>query len=114
MNLSRNWDSVALEQAETSFYKPSESVELRSDAEVEEFRRCHDITIVKGADKVPKPTLTFEEAGFSPEIMMALDKEDFESPMPIQVRKLRHIQQCKAKTKRLCDRLKAGRSQWPP
>jgi hypothetical protein len=30
----------------------------------------------------PNPVLTFEEAGFSPEILRTLQRTDFKAPMP--------------------------------
>jgi ATP-dependent RNA helicase DDX5/DBP2 len=57
-------------------------IQNRSEEEVENFRNASKISIIRGKNVVPKPVMNFAEAGFPPEVMMALDTTDFESPMP--------------------------------
>jgi ATP-dependent RNA helicase DDX5/DBP2 len=80
----REWGEVQLSAARKEVYKPSESVEVRTDEEVEAFRKEGRITIIQGTGQIPKPFLNFEEAGFPQPILNILSKSGFEKPMPIQ------------------------------
>ncbi len=81
-----DWECEQLCPVHQDYYRPADSVEARTEEEVEDFRRRADITIKREAQGVPtpKPTFQFEEAGFSEPILRALRSEGFESPMPIQ------------------------------
>lgn len=76
------WDLNALPHFEKNFYEEDSRVKGRSDREVEQFRRDKEIQIFgKG---VPKPVVTFSEAGFPEYIMTEIRKAGFPSPSPIQ------------------------------
>lgn len=64
------------------FYVPHPDVENRPESEVEAWRSENDITL-KGRN-IPKPTLTFDEAGFPDYVMDEIDKMGFSKPTPIQ------------------------------
>lgn len=78
----QHWDLSSLPKFEKSFYKEAPSVAARSAAEVEEFRRKHQIT-VSGRD-VPKPIETFDEANFPGYVMNEVKAQGFTKPTPIQ------------------------------
>ncbi|KAI1636675.1 hypothetical protein F4809DRAFT_650338 [Biscogniauxia mediterranea] len=71
-----------LPKFEKSFYKEDEAVARRPPAEVERFRRDHQIT-VSGHD-VPKPVETFDEAGFPRYVMDEVKAQGFPAPTAIQ------------------------------
>ncbi|RYP62269.1 hypothetical protein DL771_009799 [Monosporascus sp. 5C6A] len=78
----QNWDPSTLPKFEKSFYKEDEAVARRSPAEVERFRRDHQITVA-GHD-VPKPVETFDEAGFPRYVMDEVKAQGFPAPTAIQ------------------------------
>ncbi|CAI6083077.1 unnamed protein product [Clonostachys chloroleuca] len=78
----QEWDLSTLPKFEKSFYKENTEVENRSDAEVEAFRRKHQMTIA-GSD-VPKPVETFDEAGFPRYVMDEVKAQGFPAPTAIQ------------------------------
>ncbi|VUC34155.1 unnamed protein product [Clonostachys rosea] len=78
----QEWDLTTLPKFEKSFYKENTEVENRSDAEVEAFRRKHQMTIA-GSD-VPKPVETFDEAGFPRYVMDEVKAQGFPAPTAIQ------------------------------
>ncbi|XP_063446291.1 uncharacterized protein LOC134725927 [Mytilus trossulus] len=63
------------------FYKESESVQNRSNEEVKEFYKKHQITL---SNTDLNPLETFEEAGFPDIINRKLQEESFTSPTAIQ------------------------------
>lgn len=67
---------------EKSFYKEHPDVAIRSDIEVEKFRKDHSIAI-HGQD-VPKPVETFDEAGFPRYVMDEVKAQGFPAPTAIQ------------------------------
>ncbi|CAG8580732.1 7072_t:CDS:2, partial [Racocetra fulgida] len=68
----RNWDFSKLPKFEKNFYREHINVISRSQVEVDEYRKKHDMKVF-GLD-IPKPVETFEEANFP----------GFTSPTPIQ------------------------------
>ncbi|RMJ16163.1 ATP-dependent RNA helicase DBP2 [Fusarium euwallaceae] len=78
----QEWDVSTLPKFEKSFYKEHEDVASRTDAEVEAFRRKHQMTIA-GSD-VPKPVETFDEAGFPRYVMDEVKAQGFPAPTAIQ------------------------------
>lgn len=67
---------------EKDFYKEAPEVSGRSQAEVDEFRRKHQMTIA-GRD-VPRPVETFDEAGFPRYVMDEVKAQGFPAPTAIQ------------------------------
>ncbi|XP_010550155.1 PREDICTED: DEAD-box ATP-dependent RNA helicase 14 [Tarenaya hassleriana] len=48
----------------------------------EAYRRCHEITVT--GDRVPPPLMSFEDAGFPPELLREVYNAGFSAPTPIQ------------------------------
>lgn len=78
----QHWDLNSLPKFEKSFYKEAAVVAARSAAEVDEFRRIHQITVT-GRD-VPKPVESFDEASFPGYVMNEVKAQGFTKPTPIQ------------------------------
>ncbi|KAI9158938.1 ATP-dependent RNA helicase DBP2 [Paramyrothecium foliicola] len=78
----QDWDLSALPKFEKSFYKEHADVANRSPAEVDAFRRKHQMTIA-GSD-VPRPVETFDEAGFPRYVMDEVKAQGFPAPTAIQ------------------------------
>ncbi|XP_011079538.1 DEAD-box ATP-dependent RNA helicase 24 isoform X1 [Sesamum indicum] len=68
------------------FYEEKASISGMSDQEVAEYRKSLAIR-VSGFD-VPRPIKTFEDCGFSVELMKAIAKQAYEKPTPIQCQAL--------------------------
>ncbi|GKU03757.1 atp-dependent rna helicase dbp2 [Fusarium langsethiae] len=79
---NQEWDVNTLPKFEKSFYKEHPDVETRSDADVEAFRRKHQMTIA--GTNVPKPVETFDEAGFPRYVMDEVKAQGFPAPTAIQ------------------------------
>ncbi|GIZ37568.1 hypothetical protein CKM354_000101100 [Cercospora kikuchii] len=79
---TQQWDLSTLPKFEKSFYKEHPDVAARSQAEVDDFRRKHQIT-VQGRD-VPKPVHTFDEAGFPNYVINEVKAQGFANPTAIQ------------------------------
>lgn len=75
-------DFNSLPKFEKSFYKEHEEVATRSPAEVDSFRRKHQMTIA--GNDVPKPVETFDEAGFPRYVMDEVKAQGFPAPTAIQ------------------------------
>ncbi|EHK46590.1 uncharacterized protein TrAtP1_005443 [Trichoderma atroviride] len=78
----QEWDLSTLPKFEKDFYKEAPEVAARDAAEVEAFRRKHQMTIA-GSD-VPKPVETFDEAGFPRYVMDEVKAQGFPAPTAIQ------------------------------
>ncbi|PIA36967.1 hypothetical protein AQUCO_03100010v1 [Aquilegia coerulea] len=68
------------------FYEETPSISGISEQDVAEYRKSLAIR-VSGFD-VPKPIKTFEDCGFSPQLMAAIKKQGYEKPTPIQCQAL--------------------------
>ncbi|KAF0639135.1 hypothetical protein FPSE5266_00152 [Fusarium pseudograminearum] len=79
---NQEWDINTMPKFEKSFYKEHPDVETRSDADVEAFRRKHQMTIA--GSNVPKPVETFDEAGFPRYVMDEVKAQGFPAPTAIQ------------------------------
>ncbi|GFP58797.1 hypothetical protein ACSS6W_008483 [Trichoderma asperelloides] len=78
----QEWDLSALPKFEKDFYKESPDVAARDAAEVDAFRRKHQMTIAGSG--VPKPVETFDEAGFPRYVMDEVKAQGFPAPTAIQ------------------------------
>ncbi|KAI5457733.1 P-loop containing nucleoside triphosphate hydrolase protein [Mariannaea sp. PMI_226] len=78
----QEWDINNLPKFEKDFYKEHSDVANRSDAEVDAFRRKHQMTIAGSG--VPKPVETFDEAGFPRYVMDEVKAQGFPAPTAIQ------------------------------
>ncbi|KAJ2777760.1 ATP-dependent RNA helicase dbp2, partial [Coemansia javaensis] len=76
------WDMSALPPFEKNFYVEDPVVASRSQHEVDEYRRKHEMTIT--GDGIPKPITSFAEAKFPDSVMAEISKLGFERPTPIQ------------------------------
>ncbi|KAH8928430.1 DEAD-domain-containing protein [Atractiella rhizophila] len=81
--LSRpKWDLAALPKFEKNFYDEDRRVSARSEREVNDFRRSKEIQVF--GKHIPKPVVSFEEAGFPNYILTEIRKAGFAAPSPIQ------------------------------
>ncbi|CAI0422660.1 unnamed protein product [Linum tenue] len=74
--------SVDYEPFNKDFYEENQSIAGMSEQEVAEYRNTLAIR-VSGFD-VPRPVKTFEDCGFSAQLMGAITKQGYENPTPIQ------------------------------
>ncbi|THY52352.1 P-loop containing nucleoside triphosphate hydrolase protein [Aureobasidium pullulans] len=79
---NQQWDMTSLPKFEKSFYKEAPTVAERTQAEVDEFRKTHQIAIQ--GKNVPKPVETFDEAGFPGYVINEVKAQGFANPTPIQ------------------------------
>ncbi|KAK4492640.1 hypothetical protein RD792_003458 [Penstemon davidsonii] len=78
--------SVDYEPFNKDFYEEKPSISGMSDQDLTEYRKSLAIR-VSGFD-VPRPVKTFEDCGFSAELMKAIAKQAYEKPTPIQCQSL--------------------------
>ncbi|EAU38258.1 hypothetical protein ATEG_01501 [Aspergillus terreus NIH2624] len=78
----QDWDLDALPKFEKSFYKEHPDVANRSQRDVDEFRKKHEMS-VQGRN-VPRPVETFDEAGFPQYVLGEVKAQGFERPTAIQ------------------------------
>lgn len=78
----QEWNLDELPKFEKNFYKEDPAVTDRSDADVTAFRNEHQMTL-KG-DNIPKPVLTFDEAGFPKYVLKEVKSQGFDAPTAIQ------------------------------
>ncbi|TPX42797.1 hypothetical protein SeLEV6574_g05401 [Synchytrium endobioticum] len=71
-----------LPKFEKNFYHEHQDVANRSTAEVDAFRRQHEMTVIGKA--IPKPITAFSEAGFPNYVLTAIQTLGFPSPTAIQ------------------------------
>ncbi|XP_031100510.1 DEAD-box ATP-dependent RNA helicase 24 [Ipomoea triloba] len=78
--------SIDYEPFNKDFYEENPSISGMSEQEVIEYRNSLAIR-VSGFD-VPRPVKTFEDCGFSVELLKAISKQAYEKPTPIQCQAL--------------------------
>ncbi|KAI6784754.1 ATP-dependent RNA helicase dbp-2 [Emericellopsis cladophorae] len=78
----QEWDLSSMPKFEKSFYKESPEVTNRSEAEVDEFRRKHQMTVA--GSNIPRPVETFDEASFPRYVMDEVKAQGFPAPTAIQ------------------------------
>eukprot|EP01071_Lankesteria_metandrocarpae_P013355 Lankesteria_metandrocarpae@DN7093_c0_g1_i1.p1 len=78
-----NWEAEKLIPFEKNFYHEHPNVAGMTDAQAEELRKCHAIS-VRG-HTVPKPVTTFEEASFPDYVLQSVRDAGFTAPTPIQI-----------------------------
>ncbi|XP_034690799.1 DEAD-box ATP-dependent RNA helicase 24 isoform X2 [Vitis riparia] len=74
--------SIEYEPFNKDFYEEKDSISGMTEQDVTEYRKSLSIR-VSGFD-VPRPIKTFEDSGFSPQLMNAITKQGYEKPTPIQ------------------------------
>lgn len=77
-----DWANTELTRFEKNFYSEDPRVSSRGDREVQDFRSTKQMTI-QGSG-VPKPVVSFDEAGFPDYIMSEISKMGFKEPSAIQ------------------------------
>ncbi|CDK26112.1 unnamed protein product [Kuraishia capsulata CBS 1993] len=78
----QDWNPDTLPAFEKNFYTENPAVTARSEQEVEEFRKSHEMSCYgKG---IPRPITTFEEAGFPDYVLEEVKAQGFPSPTGIQ------------------------------
>lgn len=76
------YDLDELGELKKEFYEESEVTKNRTDAEIEEFRRKHEITVPRD---VPKPIFTFNELNnLPPNVAEIIQNQNFVDCTPIQ------------------------------
>ncbi|XP_054816181.1 DEAD-box ATP-dependent RNA helicase 24 [Prosopis cineraria] len=78
--------SIEYEPFNKDFYEEKPSISGMSEQDVSEYRKSLAIRI-SGFD-VPRPVKTFEDCGFSPQLMNAIKKQGYEKPTSIQCQAL--------------------------
>ncbi|CAN1285814.1 DEAD-box ATP-dependent RNA helicase 24 [Linum perenne] len=78
--------SIDYETFNKDFYEEKESIAGMSEQDVAEYRNTTAIR-VSGFD-VPRPVKTFDDCGFSAQLMGAIAKQGYEKPTPIQCQAL--------------------------
>ncbi|GMG39731.1 unnamed protein product [Ambrosiozyma monospora] len=78
----QNWDLDSLPKFEKNFYTEDPKVAGRSDSEVAEYRKKHDMTIA--GTEIPRPITDFDEAGFPNYVLQEVKAEGFATPTAIQ------------------------------
>ncbi|KAJ9696678.1 hypothetical protein PVL29_008746 [Vitis rotundifolia] len=74
--------SIDYEPFNKDFYEEKDSISGMTEQDVTEYRKSLSIR-VSGFD-VPRPIKTFEDCGFSLQLMNAITKQGYEKPTPIQ------------------------------
>jgi ATP-dependent RNA helicase DDX5/DBP2 len=77
-----DWEKEDLPKFEKNFYLEHPSVTARTDAEVDAFRRQHDIRVF--GSSIPKPVGSFEEASFPKYVLNEVSAVGFKTPTAIQ------------------------------
>ncbi|KAL6948596.1 ATP-dependent RNA helicase dbp2 [Hanseniaspora vineae] len=82
LNNPPNWDEEVLPPFEKNFYTEDPKVAARSDKEIADYRREHEMTL-HGTD-IPKPITDFDEAGFPDYVLSEVKQQGFDKPTAIQ------------------------------
>ncbi|VUZ39106.1 unnamed protein product [Hymenolepis diminuta] len=77
-----DWNREVLVKFKKNFYHECTAVKNRSPKEVEQFLEEANITV--DGENVPKPVLTFEEAGFPRNVLEIMGENRWRIPTPIQ------------------------------
>lgn len=78
-----NWDTEKLSPFEKNFYKERPEVAARTVEQIRSLLQEQKITI-EGKPPIPKPIMTFDEAGFPSYIQQEIDRAQFKEPSAIQ------------------------------
>lgn len=77
----RSWENVELVEFKKDFYEPHPNTVNRSNEEVEEFRKKHEITVSRGA---PNPILSIDELNMPDYAVAGFKRHNFTELTPIQ------------------------------
>ena len=78
----QDWDLDSLPKFEKSFYKEHPDVTNRSQRDVDEFRKSHEMSV--HGRNVPRPVETFDEASFPQYVLSEVKAQGFPRPTAIQ------------------------------
>ena len=78
------WDDYSLVPFEKNFYNPHENCRNANPAEVDEYRKKREISIIRGGSSVPNPIQNFFEGGFPDYVMKEVQRQGFTEPTAIQ------------------------------
>ncbi|XP_009349922.2 DEAD-box ATP-dependent RNA helicase 24 [Pyrus x bretschneideri] len=78
--------SIDYEPFNKDFYEEKESISGMSEEDVFEYKKS--LAIRASGFDVPRPVKTFEDSGFSSQLMTAIKKQDYVKPTPIQCQAL--------------------------
>ncbi|KAK6456536.1 ATP-dependent RNA helicase DBP2 [Scheffersomyces xylosifermentans] len=76
------WDLESLPKFEKNFYEENPAVSARSEKEIADFRKEHQMSVI--GDNIPNPITTFDEAGFPDYVLKEVKAQGFPSPTAIQ------------------------------
>ena len=79
-----DWNDRELETFTRNIFTPGPKYESKSEEEIKNFLETNKISIVESTSDVPKPVFSFEECGFSPQVLQKIGQLGFTKPMPIQ------------------------------
>nr|CAG8526314.1 13482_t:CDS:2 [Entrophospora candida] len=80
--VKQEWDITKLPKFEKNFYREHSNISLRSEMEVDEYRRKHEMKVF--GKNIPKPVETFDEANFPAYVLKEVLNLGFKAPTPIQ------------------------------
>eukprot|EP00127_Corallochytrium_limacisporum_P001138 Clim_evm1s42 gene=Clim_evmTU1s42 len=79
-----DWDKEELVDFQKEFYTEHEDVTNRSDKDINDWRKEHQIQLVRGQNATPRPVMKFSEAAFPKYIMDQIERSGFDDPTVIQ------------------------------
>lgn len=77
-----NWDVLKLNPIKKDFYEPTVSAVQRTQVEINEFRKTHQITVPNKS--APNPILSFDDIAMPEYVQKELQKRNYTTPTPIQ------------------------------
>ncbi|KAK8757496.1 hypothetical protein V5799_004878 [Amblyomma americanum] len=77
-----DWERIQLQPFQKNFYKEHPNTANRSEDEIEQHRRQHEMTL-RGRDP-PRPILTFQEGCFPDYCMRMIEAQNYKTPTAIQ------------------------------
>ena len=79
-----DWNDQELETFTRNIFSPGPTYASKSEEEIQKYLETNRISIVRSTSEVPKPVFSFEECGFSPQVLQKMGQLGFTKPMPIQ------------------------------
>jgi len=80
-----NWSRVTLAPFQKNFYNATPRSQQVDPREVERLRNEHEITLVRGAGRIPNPIMDFADGNFPDVIMKEVVRAGYVKPTPIQM-----------------------------
>jgi ATP-dependent RNA helicase DDX5/DBP2 len=79
-----NWSRVNLAPFQKNFYNATPRSQQMDPRDVERLRSEHEITLVRGAGRIPNPIMEFADGNFPDFIMKEIARAGYVKPTPIQ------------------------------